>query len=515
MKAAKTIFKLIILLLFLGGSYAAFKFYGETGLLAGLFCTFTGGVVAVLMSIRLRKKIDRRVFEVKKLKDLHRQSNRILSLFFNYFDSTFLHITSLVNLRNDTKPRTEDMKGILSEMKQSSIVSNSFLKELDENEEHLSMQKLDEEIEEYFHHANTLTEMLQVVEPKLYDLLSTSIECYNKQDMFKELVVQYTYFSEVINNLVNSVIDNISRTSQPLSDEILNIKMNVNDFITKLNAWQKDFTDSTSQKNFENIMEKYDKQNQDFMATVAIIDGNYNDLKTNIDSITEMINKIYKNSHNIQDLAERIHILSINASIESARAGKYGKGFKVISNEIAKLSENTQSFVNDIVELISESKEQSNKTLANFEKDFSTINEKMNFTKDEFTDFYNILRQYYDDFNTIFNMVSDITSSINNHIGKFNPVFQMHDISIQEMGNVNKIVNKILDANNHNMNIHSIIENTDETKKKQALNAFLDIVESKVTTNSEIKVVNAMIKRYGLDRQVTPDFKSTDEVEFF
>ena len=54
-------------------------------------------------------------------------------------------------------------------------------------------------------------------------------------------------------------------------------------------------------------------------------------LQLNIQEKITLINKI----------AGEVHILSLNAAVEAASAGKHGKGFAVIASEVRKLSENT------------------------------------------------------------------------------------------------------------------------------------------------------------------------------
>jgi methyl-accepting chemotaxis protein len=82
-----------------------------------------------------------------------------------------------------------------------------------------------------------------------------------------------------------------------------------------------------------------------------------------LQNISKIIGEIHTKTAVINDIVSKTELLSLNASIESARAGEIGKGFAVVAEEVGNLAKISGKSAQEIQDLIISSQEQVNKIL--------------------------------------------------------------------------------------------------------------------------------------------------------
>ena len=110
-------------------------------------------------------------------------------------------------------------------------------------------------------------------------------------------------------------------------------------------------------------------------------------MNNSMENITDSSQKMMGIIEIIDDISNRINLLSLNAAIEAARAGEAGKGFAVVADEISKLADQTSSSLKDIDSLIKINKDEigqgmdtvlkSIEILGNITHQVSNISERM------------------------------------------------------------------------------------------------------------------------------------------
>ncbi|MDQ7003628.1 MAG: methyl-accepting chemotaxis protein [Ghiorsea sp.] len=83
--------------------------------------------------------------------------------------------------------------------------------------------------------------------------------------------------------------------------------------------------------------------------------------------------QILESVDSIQEIAEETHLLALNASIESAAAGEFGKRFAVVASEVRRLSERAKEFTEEIQVVVNEVHESTKESIEVTQKGLESV----------------------------------------------------------------------------------------------------------------------------------------------
>lgn len=156
-------------------------------------------------------------------------------------------------------------------------------------------------------------------------------------------------YSKELENSVSEQAISVNETSEA-----------INEITIMINKTNENFNESTIiSKKTSQKTDDGQKIISDLVNSMEIIQESNQQLQ----NISGIIEQIHSKTTVINEIVSKTELLSLNASIESARAGEYGKGFTVVAEEVGNLAKISGKSAEEIQKLIVTSQDEVNNIL--------------------------------------------------------------------------------------------------------------------------------------------------------
>lgn len=257
----------------------------------------------------------------------------------------------------------------------------------------------------------------------------------------------FTYFS--IKRMISKPLSNLSDEIGLESKDIYDSSKNLNATFQRVTHATKSQSDSVAKtvadmEEISQIVERTKQNAADCNTVVNLlnkktIDGNNlmqnmtNSVVTiekssqNLEKISTIIKNIALKTRVIHEIVSKTELLSLNASIEAARAGDLGKGFSVVAEEVGNLAKISGNAAKDIETLIVESRAVAQSVIEEMSGSVQMVQKNTNQVSDSFKEIAKGVET-----------IQESTRSIQVATEEQNTAIHKVNESVQEMSNFNK-----------------------------------------------------------------------------
>ncbi len=225
-----------------------------------------------------------------------------------------------------------------------------------------------ETMQEFFGTSNSVAQSLETLKQQLSRQSSDSVS---------EMEASTTHLGTISEDFkhLDTTVNSARDESRQIAGLVEAAQASIQDHSNPLNTISSALSHmNTAIEEVADLTDHFGDSSRNLLEKTKAGSGNVTHTQRVISQVTKEIENLVHVNEVIEGITEQTHLLSINASIESANAGEAGKSFGVVAQEIKKLAETTaahshriEETLQQITELIRSADEQSSRSADSFD----------------------------------------------------------------------------------------------------------------------------------------------------
>jgi methyl-accepting chemotaxis protein len=343
----------------------------------------------------------------------------IKSLFFSLFNLLLIALIMFMQVKQSENIRKRSEENEIQE-RETRKISESLLEKSMEN-------------------AERMNEFSGILNQKVKDTkVNSSNVVLNMNELNNGFEDQSHFLTNVKNNLLRlfDVTTLIGNSSQGIKEKGKQSKIEID--------------------NSNNELEKLN-------SSINILNSVFDDSLLSSVMLNEKVSEVEKITKNIEEIANQTNLLALNASIEAARAGDSGRGFKVVADEVKKLATTSEKSVKEIGEILTQIKNETRENKMKIERSIGAIHVSKDGVVNVENAFHHLLNNTNEitiEMDSILKRIEQLTKAVND---AQNDIVQLVRSNDQNKDTIEK-VNVLFDT--MNKEIENISNDFDTLKEK-------------------------------------------------
>ncbi len=286
--------------------------------------------------------------------------------------------------------------------------------------------------------------------------------------------------------LGQSIVGQLRSTTDPLSANLLEIRSDLVDLAQKVRTHDQI---SAGQEDRDWLQGDAAAVKTDMAEAARLTRETTQSMATHIHALKKTLRTILEVNGEVADLSDRINVLSINASIEAARAGTSGRGFKVIASQVKSLALETSAFLAQVRTLLQGAQDLFDRVDRDLEGKGTAVETLLLKQDASFISLQDNYREQGVRFSQLCRTIEGFVGRLDLQVNRLSPLVQLHEVTVQELENLNQVFVHVLDQ---------VLAPGDGSPPGEAqVHAWGTLVREHLTTAGELAVLDAVLAAWG------------------